>query len=312
VKISIVAPQVGVLARPDLVVEVAQLAERLGYDGIWVLDRILFPLDPSEAYPASADGVLPVQFRRVLDPLATLSFLAAHTSSVSLGTSVLAVPCYHPVVLARELATIDQFSGGRLKVGLGGGWSHDEFRAVGAPDDHRGARLDEFVEALVTAWTAEVVDFDGRFEHIPPSRIDLEPVQRPHPPLYLAAFAPASMLRVARYANGWNPAGIPIPLIAPMFRTIRRMAADAGRNPEAIELVVRGNIGLTDTRLGDDRPSFVGDFDQLIEDVRRCEDIGADEVILDAQFSSPGASAAAYTEFIEELATHLLVATAPR
>jgi probable F420-dependent oxidoreductase len=304
-KISIVAPQVGALGRPDALIHVAQLAEQLGFDGIYVLDRLLFPVAPSEPYPASADGRLPEQFRRILDPMATLSFLAAHTSRVSLGTSVLATPLYSAIVLARQLATIDVLSGGRLKVGLGGGWSTDEMRAAGAPSDHRARRNDEFIETLIAAWTGEIVDYDGAFEHVPASHVDLKPVQRPHPPIYLAAYAPRTMQRVARYANGWNPAGVPIPAIPSMFAAIRQMAADAGRQPDDLELIVRGNVSLTSTPLGDDRPSFVGTFDQVIEDVARCVDIGADEVVLDAQFTTVASSPESYAAFISDLADRL-------
>ena len=299
---SIVAPQVGALGHPDLLASVATAAETLGFDGIWVLDRLLAPLVPSEPYPASADGVLPAEFRRVLDPIATLSFLAARTTRVGLGTSVLATPLYSAAVLARQLATIDVLSSGRLQVGLGGGWSSDELRAVGAPTDHRGARNDEFIETMLRVWTADVVSYDGRFEQIPASRIDLKPVQRPHPPIHLAAYSPVTMRRVARYANGWNPAGVPIAVIPQMFESIRGMAAEFGRDPEEIRLIVRGNVVLTPSPLDHDRPSFVGSFAQVIDDVRRCEAIGADEVILDAQFTTVAESAERYLGFLEDLA----------
>jgi len=115
---------------------------------------------------------------------------------------------------------------------------------------------------------------------------------------------------VARYAKGWNPAGIPIDAVAQMFGAIQQMAAESGRNPAELELIVRGNIGLTDMRLSDDRPSFVGNLAQVIDDVRRCEEIGADGVVLDAQFSSAGATADAYAGFISDLAGHVMTVTA--
>jgi probable F420-dependent oxidoreductase len=305
-RISIASAQYGNLGRPESIIHVAHLAEQLGYDGIWVADRLLAPLAPSERYPASADGLLPEALRRMLDPLVTLSFLAAHTERISLGTSVLSTPLYSPLMLARQLTAIDVLSGGRLKVGLGGGWSTDERIAVGAPSDHRGVRNDEFIETLLAAWTADVVVYDGRFEHVPASRIDLKPVQRPHPPIYLAAFAPASMRRVARYADGWNPGAMPFPVIARMFDVVRQMTVDEGRDPDELQLIIRGNIHLTSSSLDDDRAPFSGTVDQIADDVGRAQDVGADEVILDAGCSSAGATTQSYCDFIADIANRLI------
>lgn len=115
--------------------------------------------------------------------MTTLAFAAAHTTRVALGTSVLATPWYYPMVLARQLASIDVLSGGRLKVGLGTGWSTDENRAASAPCGDRSRRTDEFVATMIAAWTDDVVAVDGAYTQVPASRVDLKPTQRPHPPL---------------------------------------------------------------------------------------------------------------------------------
>jgi probable F420-dependent oxidoreductase len=294
---SIALPQTGPIAGRHAVAEIATLAEDAGLDGVWVLDRLLAPVAPRNPYPVRPDGALPAEFRRVLDPLATLTFVAARTERLGLGTSVLATPWYRPMTLARQLAAIDVFSAGRLKVGLGTGWSSDENQAAGADAGERGARTDDFVTTMIEAWTADVVAVDSAYTRVPASYVDLKPVQRPHPPLYFAAYAPVSMARTARFGAGWHPAGVPIDHLPGMMADIRSMAAACGRDGGALELVVRGNVTLTEDEQGDDRPDFTGTMAQVLADVERCAAIGATEVLLDPQFSTAAGSLAAYAEF---------------
>jgi alkanesulfonate monooxygenase SsuD/methylene tetrahydromethanopterin reductase-like flavin-dependent oxidoreductase (luciferase family) len=154
-----------------------------------------------------------------------------------------------------------------------------------------------------TVWTAELVSFQGRHFQIPPSIVDLKPRRRP--PLYLAAYAPAALARVARIADGWNPAGLPIDVMASMFAMITSMAVDAGRHGDEIALIVRANISVSDGALAADRPSFVGSLSQIVDDIERCAELGAAEVILEPQFSRAAASVTSYLEFMEEVATRL-------
>ena len=154
-------------------------------------------VQPQSPYPGTPDGTLPEPYKHCLDPLETLTFAAAHTTRVGLGTSVLDMLYYNPVMLARRLSTLDRLSHGRLRVGLGLGWSKDEFDATGASWSERGARGDEFLAVLKVIWTSDPVEFQGQFYHIPKSIIQPKPVQKPYPPLYLAAFAPPALRRLA-------------------------------------------------------------------------------------------------------------------
>ncbi|KKM03644.1 hypothetical protein LCGC14_1772320, partial [marine sediment metagenome] len=122
-------PQIGPAAGPEAIVRVAQRAEELGYDSVWVTERLLYPIEPQTPYMATPDGSLPEAYKTVLDPLEALTFVAGQTSRVALGTSILDMPYYNPVMLARRLTTLDVLSGGRLRLGLGLGWSQDEFDA---------------------------------------------------------------------------------------------------------------------------------------------------------------------------------------
>jgi probable F420-dependent oxidoreductase len=285
-RLGFALPQMADLAGPDSIVAVARRAEELGFDSLWVLDRILYPVNPRAPYPAG-DGSLPVQYRRVLDPLETLTFASAHTRRVALGTSVLNLPWYNPVLLARRLTTLDVLSGGRLRVGFGVGWSPDEYEAVGTPWHERGKYADEFVRALKTIWTTDPVEFQGAYCRIPKSFIDPKPVQKPHPPIYMAAYTPSAMKRVAKEANGWFPVGIPIPAMSQMFEGIRQMAREAGRDPAQLELIVRANVEFSEANLPDGRADFTGALDQIAGDVAAVRKLGAAELLFDIQFS-PG------------------------
>src|SRR5262249_49694386 len=132
-RLGFALPQIGPVAGPDALVTVAQRAEALGFDSLWTLDRMLYPVNPRTPYPATRDVVLPGLSNRVLDPPEPPRSAAAHTRRVALGTSVLNLPWYPPVLLARRLTTLDVLSGGRLRVGFGMGWSLDEYEAAGAP-----------------------------------------------------------------------------------------------------------------------------------------------------------------------------------
>ena len=279
-------PNGGAIATVEAVVQVAKRAEELDYHTLWTFERLIYAVNPRNPYPGTSGGSWPDAFRRMLDPLDTLTFAAAHTSKIFLGTSVLDLPYYNPVVLARRFTTIDYLSNGRLRVGLGLGWSEDEMQATGANMKQRGATADEFLEVVKAIWTQNPVEYRGKFYTLPKSYIDLKPVQQPHPKIYLAAFAPAALNRVARLADGWNPTAIPVEGMSQMFSSIKIMAKEAGRDPAAIEMVVRANLQITEKPLGKDRHIFTGSLDQIKEDAAACRQIGAHEVHFEPGFAA--------------------------
>lgn len=287
-------PQIGPAASPKSIVQAAQQAEALGYDSLWVTERLLYPVKPQTPYPATPDGSLPGVYKYVLDPLETLTFAAAHTNRIALGTSVLDMPYYNPVMLARRLTTLDVLSAGRLRVGLGLGWSKDELDAAGASGKERGLRAEEFLRVLKAIWTTDPVEFHGNYYRVPRSIIGAKPIQKPHPPIYLAAYAPAALKRVATLADGWNPAGLPVEAMAQMITQLRDMARAAGRDPMAIELIVRANLYITGEPLGADRWIFAGSVDQIKADIDRVRALGANELFFDPTFSPDGETADAF------------------
>jgi probable F420-dependent oxidoreductase len=189
-RIGFALPNIGLVATPQAVITVAERAEQLGYNSLWTIERLLYPVKPQSPYPATPDGSLPEPYRHALDPLEALTFAAARTKKIALGTSVIDIPYYNPVMLARRLTTLDFLSDGRLRVGLGLGWSKDEMDAAAADMKQRGAMADEFLQVLKSIWTTNPVEFSGKFYKVPKSYIEPKPVQKPHPPIYLAAFAP--------------------------------------------------------------------------------------------------------------------------
>jgi len=284
VRLGYFLPQMGPATGPDALTAVATRAEEIGYNSLWATERSLFPIAPTEPYPASPDGSLPDVYRTVLDPLTALTYVAAKTSRIAVGTSVLNLPWYSPLLLARSLTGVDVVSKGRLRVGFGMGWSPDEYAAAGADWHRRGKRADENLEALLAIWGADPVEYAGRDFAIPASVIGPKPVQSPHPPIYMAAYTEAAMARVARFADGWMPVGVPIEGMTAMLQSIRQMAEGHGRDPDAIELIVRANLWVTDAPLGDDRFIFSGTMDQIRADVAASRAAGAAELTFDPTF----------------------------
>ena len=299
-KIGFGLPHSGPSAGPEAIALVAKRAEELGYESIWVFDRFLYPEQPQSAYPGSPDGSLPANMKTMLDPLHTLSFVAAHTSRIALGTSVLVMGYRNPVLLAQSLTTIDVLSGGRLRVGLGQGWSKDEHDAAGVSMKDRAARGDEVIQVLKAMWAADPVEFQGKFFQVPKSIVQPKPVQKPHPPIYLAAYTPGAMKRVAMLADGWMPTGIPIDAMAQMMEGIREMAQEAGRDSSALKMIVRANVNVMPQSPGNQRPPFYGSLDEIKSDIQATRDIGADELFVDP-VASGVASVEDYMEVMEQM-----------
>jgi len=173
--------------------------------------------------------------------------------------------------------------------------------ATGADMKNRGATADEFLQVLKAIWTQNPVEFNGRFYKLPKSYIDLKPVQKPHPPIYLAAFAPPALNRLAKLADGWNPTGIPVDGMAQMFSSIKQMAKEAGRDPASLELIIRANLHITEKPIEKDRHIFSGTLDQIKEDTVACRQIGAHEVDFEPGFASTAPSLDGWLGLMEKL-----------
>jgi probable F420-dependent oxidoreductase len=206
----------GVGADPDVLVRRARLAEEAGFESLWVGDHI--------ALPADFDGDRPR-----LEVVVALSYLAAVTSRVRLGFGVLVLPQRQPVLLAKQVSSIDVLSRGRLTVGVGVGYVVPELGAMGVRLAERGARTDEYLAAMTTLWTDAEPSFDGRFVSFSGVLQRPLPVQRPHPPLVVGGHSDAAMRRAARTANGWYGVFLDVPAAAEAVARLRTIAAGCER-----------------------------------------------------------------------------------
>ena len=288
-KLGVALPMAGAWATPENQVRIARTAEQLGYHSVWVFQRLLYALKPKNDYPPMPGQPWPKGFERVLDPIVSLAFVAGATSRVRLGTSVLLMPYYQPIVLAKQLATLDLLSGGRLDVGLGLGWSEDEYDAVGVPFRQRGRRGDEFLRCLKAIWTEPEVEFRGEFYQVPRSRVEPKPVQKPHPPITIGGYSPVVVQRAVRLGDGFNGGNVPLDRVAPIVTDLHRAAREIGRDPATLHVVSRGSYQVTAEAQGKDRRPLWGSLDEIREDIRRYADAGLTELFLEPNFQPGGA-----------------------
>jgi probable F420-dependent oxidoreductase len=281
--IGLTLAQVGPFADPDSVTSMARSAEARGYSALWVLDRLLDRVAPRSSYPGTPEGALPGERRIALDPLVTRATATAHTSRIRLGTNILVAPWYRPVLLARSLASLDVLSKGRLDIGLGLGWSADEYDAVGVPQKRLAARQEELLDVSDALWAPGPVSYAGSDFHVAPTAIRPTPVQSPRPPVLLAAYSPAGLERVGRRADGWTPARLPLEVTASTWSVVKAAAVQAGRDASELSLVVRANIQRTSRPLGAHRPTYHGAVEQIAADVRGALRVGAHQVVLELQ-----------------------------
>ena len=274
-KLGLGLPHHGIEATPQRIVEFAQRAEALGFDSLWAFERLLRAVEPAEGWRT------PECYATVFAPVETLTYVAAHTSTIRLGTSVIAALFHVPVLLGRRLATLDHLSAGRLVVGLGQGWSADEFATANVPMRRRGSGFEEFIDALRATWGPDPVSYQGRFYRIPPSQVSPKPLQPGGPPILIAA-APgvdASVQRAGRLGLGLNPGISDWKSLEHQLATFRA-AVPAGESPGPI--VVRVNNPVTEAPLEEaGRGPLSGSVDQITRDLLRAAELGVDEVMWD-------------------------------
>ena len=280
-RLGMALPTFGPDAGPEGIIKISRTAEDMGYDSLWSGDRVLAPVTPSVPYP-SGDGVMPRVYENHLDPLVALSFAAAHTSRVRLGTSTLNGLWHAPLMLARSLTTLDLLSRGRLDVGLGFGWMPEEYTAVDVPWEDRGARLEETLDILEGYWAADdVYAHQGPLFTIPEAKVGLKPHQRPGPPVLLAAFAPRGLRRIGRRLDGWLPVAMPLSHLMDMWAAVIKEADVAERDPSALRIALRVNVELTDTRSDAEDMPRRGTLDQYIDYARAATEAGVHELFVD-------------------------------
>jgi probable F420-dependent oxidoreductase len=284
-------PTRGQTATPEALEAMVRRAEALGFSSVVIADHIVLPVEIKSAYPYTVDGVFPGQ-GDALEQLALMAFIAGKTSTLRLVTSVMIVPHRNPVVTAKMLATIDVLSGGRVTVGAGVGWLREEFEALGAPDfDRRGAASDEYLRIFKLLWTRSPASFEGQFCSFKAIRFMPQPVQKPHPPIWIGGHSRAALRRTARLGDGWHPVGAnPAASLTPvemraLLDELYRLTEAEGRDPKSLTISYKAPLydvgrAFTGAASGARRP-FSGTTEQVAEDIRTYAGLGVSELIFD-------------------------------
>jgi probable F420-dependent oxidoreductase len=296
-KIGIVLPQLGRAATRENVLQTAKTAENEGIDSLWVGERLLWPLNPQTPFPGSSDGSLSVEHQIMLDPLETLTYIAAKTNKIILGTSVIDMLFHNPVILSKRFATLDILSEGRIVAGLGIGWSRDEYRVSNVPFNNRGKRADEFIQVLKKIWVDDVVEFKGEYYNISASIIEPKPIQKPHIPIYLGGFSPHIFTRIVKCdTNGWlGGIGGPLEHLERPMKMIKENAIRANKDPKNFQVILLTFPSLVDsnsqaTHEEGQRTPLTGTIDEIGYDLKRIKEIGISHIIFGFNFSPIGAN----------------------
>ena len=219
---------------------VAAAAERAGFATLWSGEHVVMVDESASKYPYSDDGRIAVPAEADwIDPLIGLSFAAAATSTIRIATGVLLLPEHNPVLVAKQAATLDSLSGGRLTLGIGIGWSREEFDALGVPFARRGARTKEYVDAMRTLWRDDVASFDGEFVSFDAVRVNPKPMHDSRVPVVLGGNSDAALRRVAAWGDGWYGFNLDsVDAVAERVEFLRAMCSEQGRDPAELRLAV--------------------------------------------------------------------------
>jgi probable F420-dependent oxidoreductase len=288
-KVGITLPNLGPQATRDNILQTAIQTEKEGFDSVWTITRILWPLRPQTPYPGSPDGSLPTEYQTAFDPLDVLTYLAANTSKISLGTCVVDMFFYTPIMLAKRYATLDILSQGRVIAGLGLGWSKDEYQASNIPFANRGERADEFLQVMTKIWADDVVEFKGKYYNIPASKINPKPIQQPVP-VYLGGFGPHTYSRIVNSgSNGWLGLIVgPLEYLENTIKTIKDIANKANKDPNnfKVTLLTYPNIVDSKSQPANEGQRFplTGTIDQVGNDIQRIKQMVVDHIIFGYNF----------------------------
>jgi probable F420-dependent oxidoreductase len=218
----------------------ARTAEELGFESFWCAEHPFIPVESASRFPGSADGVIPESYSHFVDPFVALARASGVTSRIKLGTGIVLVPERHPLLLAKEVSTLDHFSGGRFLFGIGAGWLREETQIMGGDFDRRWTQTRESILAMKELWTKPEAEFHGTYFDFPRVRSYPKPAQKPHPPVILGGGAKNVLQRVVAWGDGWLPNRITPEELGQSRATLDRLAKEAGRDPGAITISVHG------------------------------------------------------------------------
>jgi probable F420-dependent oxidoreductase len=224
------------LSEPEFLIQAGQLAEQLGFDSLWLADHVVVPSGYASVYPYNAGGRVPVE--HFPEPLISLALLAGLTERIELGTAVLVLPQRNPVVLAKQVATLDALARGRVRLGVGVGWLREEFEALDAEFDNRGARTDEYIDAMRSLWTQDAPRYDGKYVRLDGTfKLVPRPARAEGAAVIIGGHSPAAARRAARRGDGFFPFTVDPEALVSLYEAMRKEAANIGRSTDLIELI---------------------------------------------------------------------------
>ena len=296
----------GPLANPESILQLARHAEETGFESIWLADHVAFPVSFKSEYPYSAKGGFPTHHSDpLMEPIASMAVLVGATKRVRIGTAALIMPYRNPVLLARMLVTLDQFSGGRVVLGAGVGWLEEEFKVLGAYDfKKRGRVTDEYIEIFKAVCAGGEVGYRGETYAFEPVFSSPGSVQRPHPPILIGGLSNAALRRVVKQGNGWLAVSAPPEKLEERLAVLRQMAAEAGRSPKDISLVYKMFLGIDEPKTGpfDTREPGTGSLAQITDDVKRLRELGFDKIIVRYRGNNAAEQMRQIDRFVSEIA----------
>ena len=215
----------------------ARVAEEVGVESFWTFEHVMVPNHYASVYPYSRSGKMPVLPETpFVDPLITLAHLAGVTSTLKLATGVNIMPQANPLLLAKQVASLDHLSDGRLILGLGAGWLEEEYGAMGVPFEKRGARFNDYLVAVKKVWSGETVEHQSEFLNWSGFKSYPVPVQKPHPPLIIGGTSPAALRRVVRHGDGWFAPSRNLEELGEMCGALREVASREGRDYQSLQI----------------------------------------------------------------------------
>ncbi|KRT65781.1 MAG: luciferase-like protein [Candidatus Dadabacteria bacterium CSP1-2] len=271
-KFGIALPNFGKYAKRDAILGIAKTAETLGFDSVWVSDHIVIP--------ESHQGFGNVFY----EPIATLTYIAALTTKIYLGTSVIILPYRNPIILAKMVSTIDVLSNGRVILGVGAGWLKEEFKALGVSYRERGTMTDEYIQVLKTLWTQKRPKFIGMYNKFEDINFLPKPIQKPCPPIWIGGNSQKAIERAVNLGDGWHPVGLTPYEIKENVNYLNELLGKKGKSPSDFVISLRKNLQIKRTskkeiKKADERETLRGMPEKIIEGIEKYKNSGVSHLI---------------------------------
>lgn len=271
----------------DAVRRFAVSAEALGFESLWVGDHIVLPAGATVGYPYTRDGTFQgASSSPFLEPLTLLSYIAACTSRIKIGSTVVILPYRHPVVQAKMFASMDVLTNGRVICGVGVGWLEKEFETLDKPFAERGPMTDEYLEIMKCLWTEDRPSYVGQYHRFDGITFEPKPVQKPHLPIWVGGHTKRAIRRTVRYGDAWHPTRQTPDYVADLLPFLEQCCDESGRDPGEITISLKRALHFTDIGIEDaGNPMaagvLAGSTQQVIDDVRRCDALGIHQLTFD-------------------------------